>query len=67
MTGMPARRDHSDQELWATIAFLQKLPGMSEEDYAKLAMATIAHSGHHHIGSDDGHPEETAPDSDRHH
>ena len=53
MTGMPAWSDHSDDELWATVAFLEKLPGMSEQDYAKLVMASIAHGGHHHAGADD--------------
>jgi mono/diheme cytochrome c family protein len=48
MTGMPAWSDHSDDELWATVAFLEKLPGMSEQDYAKLVMASIARSGGHH-------------------
>ena len=48
MTGMPARGDHSDDELWATVAFVEKLPGMSEQDYAGLVMAGIAHGGHHH-------------------
>ena len=48
MTGMPAWSDHSDDELWATVAFLEKLPGMSEQDYAKLVMASMAHGGHHH-------------------
>jgi mono/diheme cytochrome c family protein len=27
MTGMPAWGDHSDAELWATVAFVKKLPG----------------------------------------
>ena len=48
MTGMPAWSDHSDDELWATVAFLEKLPGMSEQDYAKLVMANMAHGGHLH-------------------
>jgi hypothetical protein len=48
MTGMPAWSDHSDGELWATVAFVEKLPGMSEQDYAKLVMASMAHGGHHH-------------------
>ena len=47
MTGMPAWRDHTDDELWATVAFLEKLPGMSEQDYARLVMASMAHGGHH--------------------
>ena len=48
MTGMPAWSDHSDDELWATVAFLKKLPGMSEQDYARLVMASMAHGGGHH-------------------
>jgi hypothetical protein len=28
MTGTPAWSDHSDEELWATVAFVEKLPGM---------------------------------------
>ena len=53
MTGMPAWSDHSDDELWASVAFLEKLPGMSEQDYAKLVVASIAHGGHHHAGNSD--------------
>ncbi len=53
MTGMPAWSDHSDEELWATVGFLETLPGMSEQDYAKLVMANMAHGGHHHPGGGD--------------
>ena len=56
MTGMPAWSDHSDDELWATVGFLEKLPAMSEQDYAKLVMASVAHGGHHHVGTDDHDP-----------
>ena len=52
MTGMPAWSDHSDDELWATVGFLEKLPGMSEQDYAKLVMASMAHGTHRHDGRD---------------
>ena len=48
MTGMPAWGDHSDDELWATVAFVEKLPGMSEQQYAGLVMAGMAHGGHQH-------------------
>ena len=48
MTGMPAWSDHSDEQLWATVAFLQKLPGMSEEDYGKLVMQSMQAGGQHH-------------------
>ena len=48
MTGMPAWADHSDEELWATVALVEKLPGMTEQDYARLVMASMAHGGGHH-------------------
>jgi len=48
MTGMPSWSDHSDGELWATVAFVEKLPGMPEQDYARLVMASMAHGGGHH-------------------
>jgi mono/diheme cytochrome c family protein len=52
MTGMPAWSDHSDAELWATVAFMQKLPTLTEQDYAKLIMQNMSrgsgplHHGH---------------------
>jgi mono/diheme cytochrome c family protein len=48
MTGMPAWSDHSDEELWGTVAFLKKLPGMSEQEYARLVVSSLAHGGSHH-------------------
>lgn len=53
MTGMPSWADHSDDELWATVAFLRKLPGMTEQDYAKLVMRSMQ-GGDHHPDSDHG-------------
>jgi mono/diheme cytochrome c family protein len=50
MTGMPSWGDHSDDELWATVAFLKKLPGMTPESYAKLVMQAMSHGGQHHPG-----------------
>jgi mono/diheme cytochrome c family protein len=52
MTGMPAWSDHSDDELWATVAFVEKLPGMTAQDYAKLVMASLTHSGQHQHGDE---------------
>jgi mono/diheme cytochrome c family protein len=38
MTAMPAwGATHGDDEIWGLVAFLQKLPGMSPEDYARLS------------------------------
>jgi mono/diheme cytochrome c family protein len=68
MTGMPAWSDHSDAELWATVAFIKKLPDMSEQDYATLVMANMAHgTQHHHGGGEEGRPGPTAPDGHEHH
>jgi hypothetical protein len=64
MTGMPAWSDHSDEELWAIVVFLKKLPGMSEQDYAGLVMATMSRGGHRH--SEQDRTEHTKPD-DHHH
>jgi mono/diheme cytochrome c family protein len=53
MTGMPSWADHSDDEIWATVAFLQKLGGgMTEQQYGELIRASMTHTlpagGHHH-------------------
>ena len=42
MSGMPSMADDGDPMLWATVALLQKLPGMSAEDYNDLWMAAQA-------------------------
>jgi mono/diheme cytochrome c family protein len=62
MSGMPSWSDHSDAELWATVAFLEQLPGMSEQDYGKLVMASIAHGGHHHADRADHDPAHSGGD-----
>ncbi len=50
MSGMPSWGDHGDDDLWNTVAFMERLPGMNEQDYGKLVMATIAAGGHHMHG-----------------
>jgi Cytochrome C oxidase, cbb3-type, subunit III len=46
MSGMPSWADHSDDDLWNAVAFLEKLPGMSEADYEKLVEESKAAGGH---------------------
>ncbi len=37
MTGMPAwGKTHSDEKIWAIVAFIKTLPDMSAEDYEKM-------------------------------
>jgi hypothetical protein len=60
MSGMPAwGDDHSDDELWATVAFLEELTELSALDYAKLIAVSRAEGGHHH--EIHGQPPEPAP------
>jgi mono/diheme cytochrome c family protein/ketosteroid isomerase-like protein len=47
MTGMPAwGLTHDDERLWSMVAFLRKLPGLSESDYR--ALVESGEGGHHH-------------------
>jgi mono/diheme cytochrome c family protein len=64
MSGMPAWNDHTDDELWGTVAFIEKLPDMSEADYAKLVMASIAKGGRHAHGDMQGMDHSTMPGMD---
>src|SRR5207237_9719046 len=60
MTGMPGWADHGDDELWATVAFLKKLPGMTKEEYARLVMESLAHGGMNHSEKTETQGETTA-------
>ena len=46
MSGMPAWPEHSDDDIWSIIAFLQKLPNMSEQDYGNLVKEAMEAGGH---------------------
>jgi mono/diheme cytochrome c family protein len=53
MTGMPAfGATHSDQDLWAIVAFLKQLPEMDESHYDTLSNTKADQHGHRH---GDGH------------
>jgi len=57
MTGMPAwGATHDDQAIWAIVAFLQKLPGMTPEQYKALGAAEGS-GGHQHHEGDAEQPE----------
>jgi mono/diheme cytochrome c family protein len=52
MTAMPAwGTTHSDEEIWNIVAFLQKLPRLSPQQYRAL----VAESGKHHEDMDMSH------------
>lgn len=52
MTGMPHHLDHTDEENWDTVAFVQALSGMSSEEYLALTEHAVHHHGSH--GGDHG-------------
>ncbi len=51
MSGMPAWSEQRDDELWAIVAFLEKLPGMSVPDYRGLLAASRAQRVPEHDGN----------------
>jgi mono/diheme cytochrome c family protein len=61
MTGMPAwGPTHSDQKIWAMVAFLEKLPDMTAEQYKEMDEMAGPGDGdedgdHHHDDADAGH------------
>jgi len=48
MSAMPSMADDGDEMLWATVGFLEKLPGMTPDDYNDLWMASQAAGGQQH-------------------
>lgn len=66
MTGMPAwGSSHSDEDIWSLVAFLKRLPDLTESEYTALVADS---GGHSHTG---GHAEASHADShgapDEHH
>jgi len=46
MTGMPSfGATHDDDEVWSIIAFVEKLPGMSVEQYRQLKQESFGGTG----------------------
>jgi len=63
MTGMPSFGvTHTDQEIWAIVAFLRKLPKLSPQEYQALEQAATA-SGeeHEHEAGEAGEHEHSHP------
>jgi mono/diheme cytochrome c family protein len=54
MSGMPSMASDGDEMLWSTVAFLQKLPGMSDEQYNDLWMSSQAQGGMEGMNMDHG-------------
>ena len=52
MSAMPSMASDGDEMLWSTVAFLEKLPGLSEDDFNELWMAAQAAGGG--VGMDHG-------------
>lgn len=71
MTGMPAwGPTHSDEKIWAMVAFLQKLPDMTAEHYKemdKMAGQIDDDEDVHHHDGDSGQDHGDEPDPDHQH
>ncbi len=50
LSGMPSWADHGDDQLWNSVAFLQRLPNLTAEDYKKLLDAAKAKGIGHEMG-----------------
>jgi len=49
MTGMPSfGATHSDQQVWSIVAFVEKLAGMSSEQYQEMRQRSDAETHEHH-------------------
>ena len=49
------------------MAFVKKLPDMSEQDYARLVMANMAHGAQPHHGTEEGRTAPTPPSGHERH
>jgi mono/diheme cytochrome c family protein len=70
MTGMPSMADDGDPMLWATVAMLEQLPSMTEEDFNDLWMQAQAQAkgGRHGMSMDGMDMRGTgAPDTEKQH
>jgi mono/diheme cytochrome c family protein len=61
MTGMPTwGKTHSDEKIWAIVAFVKKLPNMTAEEYQKMESPSGTMEG------DEKHPDENEPQTHSH-
>jgi mono/diheme cytochrome c family protein len=68
MTGMPAwGKTHSDEKIWAIVAFMKTLPTLSGEDYEKMEkeMGMMEEEHEHHGDNDED--EHSQSDVEHHH
>jgi mono/diheme cytochrome c family protein len=65
LTAMPAwGPTHSDERIWGIVAFLQKLPDLTLDQYHSLAGANRAHEHHHHDDEREPHAHASDPQDD---
>lgn len=68
MTGMPSFGvTHTDQEIWAIVAFLRKLPKMSPQEYQALEQAAGEAGEEHEHGEAEGHHHEAGEAGEHEH
>ena len=70
MTGMPAwGRTHSDAKIWAIVAFLEKLPHMTAEQYQEMDRTAETWEGgeDHHSAAGVAHDHDHGDATEKHH
>lgn len=67
MTGMPSMADDGDPMLWATVAMLEQLPSMTDEEFNDLWMQAQAKGGHGMSMDGMDMPGSGEPDGGKHH
>jgi len=70
MTGMPAwGRTHSDEKIWAIVAFTKQLSKMTAEDYKKMANGSseVMEGDHKHQEEDEHHNHSHNEGENHHH
>ncbi|MFN3695201.1 MAG: c-type cytochrome [Ignavibacterium sp.] len=56
MTGMPAwGKTHSDESIWAIVAFIKTMYDMSAEDYKKMTNDSVEQNKNHEHGKNEHH------------
>jgi mono/diheme cytochrome c family protein len=68
MTGMPAwGKTHSDDKIWAIVAFMKKLPEMTAEDYKKMGNESVEENENHEYSGEDEDHQHSHGEGEHHH
>ncbi|MCU0344422.1 MAG: cytochrome c [Ignavibacterium sp.] len=68
MTGMPAwGKTHSDEKIWAIVAFMKTLPDMTAEDYKKMGNESVEENENQEQAGESEHHNHSHTEGEHHH